>query len=224
MGSWPGPTPGPDGPRRRRRPRLALPVRPLLLPRAHTKKAPEERSLRLRRFLVQVRRKLKAGAPRDGGSRRAPSPPHGSQPVPHLLRRRRFSSSARGRVGILQQSGSRTLRRFGSFFKRRSSLVNVDAATASRRHRCHSSCLTPPTEGTARGRDAEDEGALLFRVRFGSFRRGPSARPSHFGALLCLRLLPQGAEEDWEAPERPALPEGERVGKRKRKGKDGVMQ
>lgn len=125
-----------------------------------------------------------------------PLAPPGLGPGPHLLPGATVSPRrAAPKGGSLPTTRGRTPRRFGSFFKRRSSLGRRRRGC---RHRCYR-CPTPPTEGTVRGRSAEVEGSLLFREHFGFFRKSPSSRRTRFGAPFRLRLLPKGAEEDWEA-------------------------
>lgn len=170
----------------------AFPVGPLLHSRAHTKKGPEERSLQLGRFLVQVRRKQTQARPRDGGTARS-SPLRGRSrvltcfPAPPLLFVR-----PRRRVGVLQQQEAGLRGDSAPSLNVAPVLGDVDAAAASRRHRrhCRNHCPTPPTEGTARGRSAEVEGAFHLRAHFGSFRKGPSSRRVCFGTSLSLRLFP----------------------------------
>lgn len=164
-------------------------VRPLLHSWAHTKKGPEERSLRLGRFLVQTGRMQTQARPRDGGSSAPLAPPGSGRvltcfPVPPLLlvRPRRW-------VGVLQQQEAGLRGYSAPSLNVAPVLGDVDAAAASCCHRCNR-CPTPPTEGTARGRSAEVEVSLHFRAHFGSFRKGPSSRRACFGAPLRLRLLP----------------------------------
>lgn len=100
----------------------SLPVRPLLHSRAHTKKRPEERSLRHGRFLVQVRRMQARTRPRDRGSS-APLAPPRSVSGPHLLPRATVSPGrAAPKGGSPPTTRGQTPRRFSSFFKRRSSV------------------------------------------------------------------------------------------------------
>lgn len=168
----------------------ALLVRPLLHSWAHTKKGPEERSLRLCRFLVQVRRIQTQARPRDGGSSAplAPRPSRvgaGSSPA---SRRRSFSSSGRAKGWESSNNKARLRGDSAPSLNVAPVLGDVDAAAASRRHRCYC-CPTPPTEGTARGRSAEVEGSLLFREHFGFSGRartpgGPASAPhSDFGSF-----------------------------------------
>lgn len=167
----PPPPPTPDGGGDRA---AALPARPLLRSRAHTKKRPEEPSVRLRRFLVQVRRKRRQARPRDGGGTRAPSPPPGPRPAPHLLPCAAASCRRAARKGgSPPTTRRRTPRRFGSFFKRRSSL--------GRRRR---GCRLPPPP-LPQLPHAADRGH-----RAGARRRSERRPP----LPSAVRLFPEGPE------------------------------
>nr|XP_040140891.1 uncharacterized protein LOC120889651 [Ictidomys tridecemlineatus] len=120
----PGPTQGTGNPSAsdgERDHAAALRILPLLRSPTHTKKEPEELSLRLRRFLVQVRRKQTQARPRNRGGRHAPSPPPGLGPGPHLLPGAAAAPQPR-KGGSPPTTRSRTPGRFCCFFKRRSSL------------------------------------------------------------------------------------------------------
>lgn len=191
----------------------ALRARPLLRSRAHTKKGPEERSLRLRRFLVQVRRMQTQARPSDGGSGRAPSPlPAPGRvltcfPAPPLL-----LVGPRGRVGALQQPEAGLRGDSAPSLNVAPVLVDVDAAaataaTAAPRHR----------QRAQRGGAAPKSKAPSFSERSSGLSGraralgGPASAPgSPFGSFR------RGRSETGKLWERSALSGGRKGGKKGR--------